>query len=290
MIIDYKNVDIYQEENLILKGVNFKLKKNEFVFITGKVGSGKTSFLKSLYAAIPVKGEKAEVLDYDIIHLKAKKTPGLRMQLGIVFQNFQLLPDRTVFGNLEFVLKATGWKKKNEIKNRIEEVLQIVHLKEKVNNFPHELSGGEQQRTSIARAILNNPRIIIADEPTGNLDSDASNQLIDILKGICTNGSTIIMSTHNTNLLPLVPNAFIYKCENNEFIKISGNKNSDTEQEIFSSDMQVDKENTSKSSPKEEIKGLLQKENVKKTEGIITSSSIEKEKTPDFSTNETPNS
>ena len=221
MIVDYQHVDIFQNENLILKDVNFSIKEKEFVFLTGMVGTGKSTFLKSLYASADVKGEKTHVLDTDLSHIKPSHTPALRKRLGIVFQDFQLLPDRTVSKNLEFVLKATGWKKKDDIANRIKKVLQIVELTDKADNFPHELSGGEQQRIAIARAILNNPEIIIADEPTGNLDIITSKHIIDILKSIFDAGTTIIMSTHNLSLMEWVEEAKQYICQDGHLLPAS---------------------------------------------------------------------
>ena len=221
MIVDYQHVDIFQNENLILKDVNFSIKEKEFVFLTGMVGTGKSTFLKSLYASADVKGEKTHVLDTDLSQIKPSHTPALRKRLGIVFQDFQLLPDRTVSKNLEFVLKATGWKKKDDIANRIKKVLQIVELTDKADNFPHELSGGEQQRIAIARAILNNPEIIIADEPTGNLDIITSKHIIDILKSIFDTGTTIIMSTHNLSLMEWVEEAKQYICQDGHLLPAS---------------------------------------------------------------------
>ena len=221
MIVDYQHVDIFQNENLILKDVNFSIKEKEFVFLTGMVGTGKSTLLKSLYASADVKGEKTHVLDTDLSHIKPSHTPALRKRLGIVFQDFQLLPDRTVSKNLEFVLKATGWKKKDDIANRIKKVLQIVELTDKADNFPHELSGGEQQRIAIARAILNNPEIIIADEPTGNLDIITSKHIIDILKSIFDAGTTIIMSTHNLSLMEWVEEAKQYICQDGHLLPAS---------------------------------------------------------------------
>ncbi len=218
MIINYKNIDILQDDYTVLKNVNFQVTENQFIFLTGIVGSGKSTFLKSLYASTTLKGETADVLGIDLLTIKPKNTPLLRKQLGIVFQDFQLLSDRTVYANLEFVLKATGWKKKEEIDEKIKTVLETVSLESKADKYPHELSGGEQQRVSIARAILNTPKIIIADEPTGNLDPDASRQIVNILQNICSKGTTIIMSTHNMALIDLVPNALQYTCTDQHII------------------------------------------------------------------------
>ena len=189
MIVDYKNVQISIEETPILKNVDLSINEGDFVFLTGKVGSGKTSLLRTMYGVLPVEGERAMILDFNMLSLKRKKLPDLRKSLGIIFQNFQLLPDRTVFANLEFVLKATGWKKRGDIDNRIKEVLQQVGLSDKFEHYPHELSGGEQQRIAIARAILNRPQLIIADEPTGNLDIDNSKLIVNILSELSQNGT-----------------------------------------------------------------------------------------------------
>lgn len=212
MIINYKNAEICIGDYQVLSGINWKVDAGDFVFLTGKVGSGKTSLLRTLYAMLPIENaEEAQVLDTDLLKLKSKNLPELRRQLGIIFQNFQLLPDRTVYANLEFVLKATGWKKKPEIQERIEAVLAQVELSDKADSFPYELSGGEQQRVAIARAILNNPKLIIADEPTGNLDIETSKSIVSILNGISESGAAVVMSTHNQNLIPLVK-ARIYNC------------------------------------------------------------------------------
>ena len=204
MIVDYKNVQISIEEIPILKNVDLSINEGDFVFLTGKVGSGKTSLLRTMYGVLPVEGERAMILDFNMLSLKRKKLPDLRKSLGIIFQNFQLLPDRTVFANLEFVLKATGWKKRGDIDNRIKEVLQQVGLSDKFEHYPHELSGGEQQRIAIARAILNRPQLIIADEPTGNLDIDNSKLIVNILSELSQNGTAVIMTTHNLQLIPMV--------------------------------------------------------------------------------------
>lgn len=170
VLIHYQGVDISRQENIILKNVELELRKGEFLYIIGKVGSGKSSLLKTMYADVSIDKGVANVLGYDLNHLKRKQVPLLRRKMGIVFQDFQLLTDRTVFENLQFVLKATGWKNKEDIRHRIEEVLQQVGMKFMDNKMPHQLSGGEQQRVVIARALLNSPDIILADEPTGNLD------------------------------------------------------------------------------------------------------------------------
>ena len=220
MIVDYKNVQISIEETPILKNVDLSINEGDFVFLTGKVGSGKTSLLRTMYGVLPVEGERAMILDFNMLSLKRKKLPDLRKSLGIIFQNFQLLPDRTVFANLEFVLKATGWKKRGDIDNRIKEVLQQVGLSDKFEHYPHELSGGEQQRIAIARAILNRPQLIIADEPTGNLDIDNSKLIVNILSELSQNGTAVIMTTHNLQLIPMVKSS-IFNCEDHSLEEIT---------------------------------------------------------------------
>lgn len=219
MLIDYKNVNIYQETQLVLQNVNFQVGEGEFIYITGKVGTGKSSLLKTIYGELKVKEGEAEVLDYNMMSLKRHKLPELRKKLGIVFQDFQLLTDRTVEENLRFVLKATGWKKKVEIDQRIKDVLELVGMPTKGYKMPSELSGGEQQRIVIARAILNRPQLILADEPTGNLDTETSKEIVELLKKICQNGSTIIMITHNLNLLEQFPGKE-FKCENHTISQV----------------------------------------------------------------------
>jgi cell division transport system ATP-binding protein len=200
-IIHFEDANIYQNENLILSKVNLTIEPNEFVYFIGRVGSGKTTLIKVINAEIPLKEGEAHVLNYDLKKLKRKQIPHLRRKLGIVFQDFKLLTDRTVYENLHFVLKATGWKNKNEIKQKIDEVLENVSLTYKGYKMPHQLSGGEQQRVVIARALLNDPEIILADEPTGNLDPETSENLLKILKEINRNGRTIIMATHDYELV-----------------------------------------------------------------------------------------
>ena len=199
-LIQYKNVEIHQQELCVLSDVNLELHKGEFVYLIGKVGSGKTSLLKTFYGELDVIDGEAEVLGYNMRSIKRKHIPQLRRKLGIVFQDFQLLTDRTVYNNLEFVLRATGWKNKQEIQDRIEEVLQLVGMSNKGYKLPNELSGGEQQRIVIARAVLNSPAIILADEPTGNLDSNSTKEIMDILKGLHNEGRTVILITHDNDI------------------------------------------------------------------------------------------
>lgn len=202
MLIDYKKVKICQEDLCVLDGIDFHVDEGEFIYIIGKVGSGKSSLLKTLYCELDIEeAEEATALGRDLMTIRRKDIPALRREMGIIFQDFQLLHDRTVYKNLEFVLKATGWKKKDEIKERIDEVLEAVEMSEKCDKMPHELSGGEQQRIAIARAILNRPRIIIADEPTGNLDPETSWDIMDIFKRINATGTTIVMATHDKNIV-----------------------------------------------------------------------------------------
>ena len=206
-------VEICRDENVILHDASFTLCNGEFVYVIGKVGSGKSSLLKSLYCEIPISQGDAWLLDYNLCKMKRKDIPYLRRKLRIVFQDFQLLTDRSVIKNLEFVLRATGWKKKSEIKERIDDVLHQVGMHNKGYKMPHELSGGEQQRIVIARALLNDPKLILADEPTGNLDPETSGQIVQLLHDICEKGTAVIMTTHNYTLVHNYP-ARIVKCEN----------------------------------------------------------------------------
>ena len=206
-------VEICRDENVILHNASFSLRSGEFVYVIGKVGSGKSSLLKSLYCEIPISQGEAWLMDYNLCKMKRKDIPYLRRKLGIVFQDFQLLTDRSVIKNLEFVLRATGWKKKSEIKERIDDVLHQVGMHNKGYKMPHELSGGEQQRIVIARALLNDPELILADEPTGNLDPETSGQIVQLLHDICQKGTAVIMTTHNYTLVHNYP-ARIVKCEN----------------------------------------------------------------------------
>lgn len=210
-LIRYTDVEIHQQELCVLNDVNLELHKGEFVYLVGKVGSGKTSLLKTFYGELDIASGEAEVLGYDMLHIKRKHIPQLRRKLGIVFQDFQLLTDRTVYDNLEFVLRATGWKSKGEVKDKIEEVLNLVGMSNKGYKLPNELSGGEQQRIVIARAVLNSPEIILADEPTGNLDSETGHAIAELLHGISEAGALVVMTTHNLQLLREFPGK-VYRC------------------------------------------------------------------------------
>ena len=213
VLLSLKGIDICREENQVLSDISLTVHQGEFVYLIGKVGSGKSSLLKSLYCEIPIKQGEAQLFDYNLMRMKRKDIPFLRRKLGIVFQDFQLLTDRTVFKNLEFVLKATGWRKRAEIETRINEVLEQVGMPTKGYKMPHELSGGEQQRVAIARAILNTPALILADEPTGNLDPETSGQIVQLLHDISKTGTAVIMTTHNYTIVHNYP-ARIVKCEN----------------------------------------------------------------------------
>ena len=220
-LIQYQNVSICQQGLEILEDVNFELNKGEFVYLIGKVGSGKTSFLKTIYGELEIESGEAEVMGHQMRTIKQKHIPELRRRLGIVFQDFQLLTDRTVHANLEFVLRATGWKNKVDIHTRIEEVLEQVGMQGKGYKMPNELSGGEQQRIVIARAILNKPELILADEPTGNLDVETGRLIVKLLKEICTSGSAILMITHNLNLLTEFPGK-VFQFENHHLKEVTG--------------------------------------------------------------------
>lgn len=211
MRINYQHVDIAHDEHLILKDVNFQAEEGEFIYLIGKVGTGKSSLLKTFYGELDVHTGKAEVLEYHMQKIKRKHIPALRKQLGIIFQDFQLLMDRNVYENLNFVLKSTGWKKKKERDKRITEVLSLVELTDKAQQMPYELSGGEQQRICIARAILNRPKVILADEATGNLDKENGRRAASLLYDISKTGTTVILSTHNEHLISEFP-GIVYRC------------------------------------------------------------------------------
>lgn len=217
MLVEYKKATIIQTDGKqVLTDVDFHVDDGEFVYIIGRVGSGKSSLLKSIYCELDIEeAETANVLGQDLLTLKRKHVPALRKQMGIVFQDFQLLGDRNVEKNLRFVLKSTGWKSRDERDKRIDQVLADVGLTDKKDKMPHELSGGEQQRVAIARAILNSPRIIIADEPTANLDHVTADGIMELLKQISQTGTAIVMSTHNISLLERFPGRG-YRCKNGE--------------------------------------------------------------------------
>ena len=216
--INYHNVEIRQQENIVLEEVNLQVREGEFVYLIGKVGSGKSSLLKTMYGELDIHSGNADVLGYDMARIRRKQIPALRKRIGIVFQDFQLLIDRNVRDNLDFVLKATGWNDKGKRVRRIEEVLEQVGMSTKGYKMPHELSGGEQQRIVIARAILNTPEIILADEPTGNLDPDTGRQIVELLRNICTQGSTVIMTTHNLQLIEEYPGR-VFRCEGHKLVE-----------------------------------------------------------------------
>lgn len=210
-VIRYKNVSICQQEMPVLEHINLELHAGEFVYITGKVGAGKTTLLKTFYGEAAIQSGEAEVIGYNLRRLKPRYVPMLRRQLGIVFQDFQLLTDRTVHDNLAFVLRATGWKHKDEREDRIWEVLKLVGMERKGYKHPAFLSGGEQQRVVIARALLNSPRVILADEPTGNLDVETGKDITALLHGLAADGTLVVMATHNLHLLQEYPGK-VYRC------------------------------------------------------------------------------
>lgn len=212
VIIDYKNVEVDRAERMVLHDVTFQVEEGEFCYLVGRVGSGKSSLMKTMYADVPVtSGDKADVLGFDLLNLKKKQIPYLRRAMGIVFQDFQLLQDRSAMSNLRFVLEATGWKSKDEIETRIEEVLKSVGMENKGYKMPHELSGGEQQRIVIARALLNSPKLILADEPTGNLDPQTGYQIVKLLHRLAEEGTSILMATHNLQMVEDFP-ARVLRC------------------------------------------------------------------------------
>lgn len=218
-VLEFKEASIFQGLSLILSDVNVKINKGDFVYLIGKTGSGKSSFMKTLYADLPLKVGEGHIVDFDLKSLKEDDIPFLRRKLGVVFQDFKLLTDRTVNANLEFVLKATGWKDKVAMVSRMDEVLTKVGMASKGFKFPHELSGGEQQRVAIARALLNNPELILADEPTGNLDPQTSIEVMEVLQEINRNGNTILMATHDYALLLKYPSKTL-KCDDNQVFEV----------------------------------------------------------------------
>jgi cell division transport system ATP-binding protein len=218
-ILAFKDAAIFQKESLVLKGVSVEIKKGEFVYLIGKTGSGKSSFMKTLYGDIPLKEGDGNIVDFDLKKLEEKEIPYLRRKLGIVFQDFKLLPDRNVNNNLLFVLRATGWTDPAKMNARIENVLDKVGMKTKGFKFPHELSGGEQQRIAIARALLNDPELILADEPTGNLDPQTSVEVMKVLQDINKSGRTILMATHDYALILKFPSKTL-KCDGGKVFEV----------------------------------------------------------------------
>ncbi len=226
MLIEYKNVLVCQKDGIpVLRDVNFHVGDGEFVYVIGKVGSGKSTLLKTIYAEIFIdEGEEAMVLGNNMLSLRLRNIPSLRRQMGVVFQDFQLLADRSVLKNLEFVLKATGWKKKEEIQERIAKVLTDVGMLDKKDKKPHELSGGERQRVAIARAILNSPQLIVADEPTANLDPETADGIMQLLRQLSQTGTAVLMTTHNMPLLEKYP-GIVYRCHNEHLEDVTNNYN-----------------------------------------------------------------
>lgn len=219
IILELQEAAIFQRENLILSHVNVTVNKGEFVYLIGKTGSGKSSFMKTLYADLPLKDGEGRIADFDLRTLKTHEIPYLRRKLGIVFQDFQLLNDRNVRQNLLFVLKATGWKDKSEMEKKIDEVLEKVGMKTKGFKYPYQLSGGEQQRVGIARALLNDPELILADEPTGNLDPQTSVEVMELLREINSQGNAILMATHDYALILKYP-AKTLKCDEQRIFEV----------------------------------------------------------------------
>ncbi|MBP5769801.1 MAG: ATP-binding cassette domain-containing protein [Bacteroidaceae bacterium] len=218
LIINYQRVDIQREDQLVLRDVDWQVHSGEFVYLTGVVGSGKSSLMKTVYGELDIHTGAAEVLGTDMLKVKRRRIPALRRQLGIVFQDFRLLTDRTVRANLDFVLRATGWKRKAERKERIEEVMQRVGLMEKLDKMPYELSGGEQQRVCVARAILNSPKLILADEATGNQDVESGRKTVQILHELTETGTAVVMATHNNALMAEFPGT-VYECTQQRLLR-----------------------------------------------------------------------
>lgn len=214
-----KNVTVYQDNNAVLSDINLEVNHGEFLYIIGKTGSGKSSLMKTLYADLKLREGEGEFVDYNLAKLREKDIPYLRRKIGIVFQDFKLLPDRSVYENLSFVLKATGWSEKQEMDTKINEVLDKVGMKSAANKMPHQISGGEQQRIAVARALLNDPEVILADEPTGNLDPQTSVEVMQLLREINQNGKTIIMATHDYALIMKFP-AKTLKCDSGTLFEV----------------------------------------------------------------------
>ena len=222
-IVTLDKATIINEKNVIFSEINFNVGIGEFVFLIGKTGSGKSSLLKVLYGDLPLSNGHGAIVGHDLKQLKDRSIPLLRRKLGVVFQDFKLLPDRTIFDNLEFVLKATGWKEKSKIKDRVNEVLKLVNVSADTNKFPFELSGGEQQRVAIARALLNHPELIIADEPTGNLDPETSQEIMQLFRKLHAEGMSVIMATHDYNMIMKFP-VKILECDNGKLNEVVAKK------------------------------------------------------------------
>lgn len=218
-LVSLEKATIKNRENTVFEAVDLQVRPGDFVFLIGKTGSGKSSLIKVLYGDLELAEGKGQLLGFDLNQLKEKQIPLLRRKLGVVFQDFKLLPDRSLFDNLAFVLKATGWNEKSKIKARVKEVLNLVNVKVETSKYPFELSGGEQQRVAIARALLNHPEIILADEPTGNLDPETSQEIMQLFKQLHQNGMTIIMATHDYNMILKFPGT-ILKCENKQLFEV----------------------------------------------------------------------
>ena len=221
MLVEFKKANICQTEGEnVLEGVDFQVDEGDFIYLIGRVGSGKSSLLKTIYCELDIdEAEKAEVLGQNLLEIRRKEIPALRKQMGIIFQDFQLLTDRNIYKNLRFVLLSTGWKDKAKIDARIHEVLQAVDMDDKAEKMPHELSGGEQQRIAIARAILNYPKMIVADEPTGSLDTETADNILELLRKISQSGTAVLMTTHNMPLLDKYP-GIVYRCDDGKMDKI----------------------------------------------------------------------
>lgn len=220
IVIRFSDVSVLQAKNLVLRKVSFQVCKGEFVYLIGRTGSGKSSLMKTMYAELPLAEGQADIVGFDLDAIKSKEVPFLRRKLGVVFQDFQLLTDRSISDNLLFVLRATGWNDKDAMEERMSEVLNMVGLGTKGFKFPHELSGGEQQRIVIARALLNHPELILADEPTGNLDPETSVEIMQLLHDINQKGTTILMATHDKYITDMFPHRTL-KCDNNTIIDLA---------------------------------------------------------------------
>ena len=219
-IVEYSGVLVARGDLVVLRDVSLQLSAGDFLYLIGRVGSGKSSLLKTVYSEVPIAAGSAKALGFDLCKIKRRQIPRLRRQIGIVFQDFQLLTDRTARENLEFVLRATGWRKRAEIEERIDDVLTQVGMATKAHKMPHRLSGGEQQRIVIARALLNSPALLLADEPTGNLDPETSSQIVELLHDIARHGTAVIMATHNMTLVEQFP-ARVMKCEGRRVSEIA---------------------------------------------------------------------